>query len=153
MWPFTKKKKAIDSSRVLEAGLVKLRPLLEGHGFSDGASDSGIAHGEYATKCFRRGDIELGLIVRGTEIGCPNYSIGDCHVGHDNLLAELGAADAAQLVSLGFVSWGARNGGDQFDSLAADLRELILPVLVRSEDDFRNAIAQARKKLQAQRGF
>jgi hypothetical protein len=140
---------ATDESVFLSAGVERLRPLLEGVGFSyqpgDEAASSG---GPFATGFFRRGDLEIGLIVRDrNRLGCPNYSVGHGYAGHADLLWALGRDGQGRLVE-GFTSYAATDGGDPFLAFEADLRDIILPALKESEVNFRRAVARAHRKFQ-----
>lgn len=103
--------------------------------------------GAFATVVFRRTPLELGIIVRGVVLGCPNYSVGSGYVGHDGLIEALGRAGDEQLIAGVGLSFRARDGGDPVDALCTDLKRIILPVLDASEDDFRAAIAAASVRL------
>ena len=133
----------------MRSGLEKIRPLLGLEGFrfepGDEAASSG---GAFATCVFRRGSLQVGLIVRnGNQLGCPNYSAGHGYAGHDDVIWALGRDGKAQLVLRGR-SYTAADGGDPFDALATDLRDVILPALRKSEAAFSAAIARAHRKFQ-----
>jgi len=75
----------------------------------DGGNSSG---GSFASAAFRRGDLEIGLIVRGQgELGCPNYSRGKGYAGHEDVFGALGHEGEERLVLSGFISYADRDGG------------------------------------------
>ncbi|MFN8177509.1 MAG: hypothetical protein U0167_06265 [bacterium] len=105
--------------------------------------------GAFAAGWFRRGDLEIGLIVRDRcQLGCPNYSEGRGHAGHHDLFWALGRDGEARLVPGAFLSCASRDGGDPFLALETDLIDVILPALESSEPDFRNAIARAHERFE-----
>lgn len=134
-------------SEFLSAGIEKLRPLLKANGFRyEPGTDGSSSGGSFATGSFRRGDLEIGLIVRNQrELGCPNYSVGDGYAGHEDLLWALGR-DGGALVPSSFFTYAARGDGDSFDALEVDLRDVILPALRDSELEFGKAVARARER-------
>jgi len=135
----------------LEAGLGKLRPLLEAHGFEWEPVAIGATHSRFNTWAvvhLRRPNLEIGLIVRNqNELGCPNYAMEpyERFASHRSLLAALHKQDGARLVpeSQHGVSYRAKDGGDPIDALHADLRDAILPVLRESEEKFFKALSDA----------
>ena len=139
----------------LDAGAAKLLPVLTPHGFDYVPRDSGVSSGgSFATSSFRRGALEVGLIVRnGAVLGCPNYSVGQGFGGHDDLIASLGAAGREKLISGPWPSFVGREGADAFEALSADLEQIILPALTRSEASFRRALAKAVQEHQGRLGF
>jgi hypothetical protein len=138
-----------DSRRFLEAGVAKLQPLLTSLGFESG-SDGGVSSGgPFATGYFRRGKLEIGLIVRnGDQLGCPNYSEGRGYASHTDMFWALGRAGEARLIPGDSLSYKASDGGDPFDALFADFEQVILPALQESPDTFSAALARAHKKFQ-----
>ena len=130
------------------AGIEKLRAVLEMVGFRYEPGDVGVScGGAFAAGFFRRGDLEIGLIVRSrNELGTPNYTQGHGYASHEDLFRELGHDGEARLVPGDFPSHVARDGSDPFDALEGDLRNTILPALSASEVDFREAIARAHRK-------
>jgi hypothetical protein len=139
----------------LNDGLSAIRPLLEARGFTYSEAEQAVSSGgSFAVANFSRGDMEIGLIVRnGSQLGCPNYAAADGYVGHDDLIWALGHEGKEQLVEGDWHSFRARDGGNVFDALRADLELIILPVLDRSEEAFRTAVAGARAHLQEKRGW
>jgi len=139
-----------DESAFLSAGVEKLRPLLEEQGFQYDPGHTGVSSsGPFATGHFRRGDVEIGLIVRHrNELGSPNYSEGRGYAGHEGLFWALGRDGEARLVPGEYDSYIAGDGGNPFDALETDLRGVILPALRTSEVDFRSAIARAYRRFQ-----
>lgn len=139
----------------LDAGVKKIRPLLAEYGFEYVPGDEAVSSGgPFAVALFRRGDLEIGLIVRdGNDLGCPNYGEGQMHVGHSNLIWTLGHAGEEELVESSWTSYIAKSGGDPFVALRSDLRKIILPELRKSESGFRLALARAREKRRLIRGF
>jgi hypothetical protein len=128
----------------LDAGAARIAPTLARSGFTyvpgDTAPSSG---GPVAVGYFRRGDFEIGLIVRNQRaLGCPNYSVGAGFAGHDDLMNTLGAQGNSRLVPGPWPTYVASDGSDVFDALAADLERFLIPVLMRSEEEFRTALAK-----------
>lgn len=100
--------------------------------------------GSFAVGFFRRGPLEIGLIVRNrNELGCPNYFAGKGYAGHDDMIWALGADGKEQLVAGEWLSFQARSGGDAFDALRHDLENIILPALDDSEVQFLESLAHA----------
>jgi hypothetical protein len=139
----------------MDAGVEKLRALLTAHGFDyDAGHDGSASGGPFAISYFRRGSLEIALIVRNrTELGCPNYSEGKGFAGHSDMVWALGYEGKAQLVSGEWLSFVAKDGGNPFDALRADLELLVLPALQESESTFRLALRRAVKKFQESLGF
>lgn len=134
--------------------MAKLASLFEARGFVTGGIEEGTSSGgAFATVTCRRGALEIGLIVRGDELGCPNYSDGSGFVGHDDMIGALGCAGEQELVSGHGLGYGAWYGGDAFDALRSDLECIILPVLDASEVAFLSAIAAARASIVQARGW
>lgn len=134
----------------LEIGVAKLRPLLVADGFKyysgDQAASSG---GSFATGFFRKGNLEIGLIVRNRkQLGCPNYSEGHGYAGHTDLFSALGRQEEQNLVAGDYLSYQAKDGGDPFDALFTDFEQVILPALRKSPIDFSAAISRAHKMFQ-----
>jgi hypothetical protein len=131
--------------RTLDAGVEKLRPSLNARGFEYSTGDHAVSSGgPFAVGFFRRGDIEIGLIVRSkTALGCPNYSAGHGYAGHEDLISALGADGRQDLVSGEWPSFQSRGGGDPFDALRHDLEHIILPAFDESEVRFRASLARA----------
>jgi len=138
----------------LEAGAARLRPLLGSFGFAyvpgyDGCSGGG----PFAVSYFRRELLEIGLIVRQqAKLGCPNYSVGEGWVGHEDLLAVLGHDGRARLVPGEWPAWVAADGGDGFAALRADLEDPILPALREPPARYRIVLARAVRACRARRG-
>ena len=134
-------------SKILRAGVAKLTPALGRSGFHVDWGDEGVSSGgSFATCFFRKGAVEIGLIVRAPgELGCPNYSIGDGYAGHGDLLWALGHAGEGKLVSGDFLSYHAVDGGDPFDALLHDLITFVLAAYA-SPGHLENAITRAHKK-------
>jgi hypothetical protein len=135
--------------------LQPIETLLIDRGFTKPAPEAGHSSGgAFQAATFRRGALEVGLVVRnGNALGCPNYSYGAGYVGHEDVIAALGRLGEERLVPGQYLAYKARDGGDPFDALYFDLREIILPVLDRSEDDFRLAIDKALRQLRERRGW
>lgn len=130
-----------DEQRFLEAGVARLIPLLSAHGFVRAESEAGRAHSYFATTTFRRGTLEIGLIVRDkNRLGCPAYSAGDGYVGHTELLQALDPEREAALVLDEFVHFKAADSGDPFEALRADLAEVVLPAIANDETGFRRIL-------------
>ena len=139
-----------DSGGFLEAGVAKLEPLLTSFGFEYGSGDGAVSSGgPFATGFFRRGKLEIGLIVRnGDQLGCPSYSEGRGYASHTDIFWALGRAGEARLIPSDFLSYKASDGGDSFDALFADFEHVILPTLQESPDSFSAALARAHRKSQ-----
>ena len=139
----------------LDAGAAKVLPVLTPHGFEYVPGYVGVSSGgSFATGSFRGGAFEIGLIVRNrAALGCPNYSVGEGFAGHDDLIAALGAAGTERLISGTWSSFIAREGTDAFEALSADLEQIILPALTRSEATFRLALANAVDEHHGRLGF
>ena len=151
MIPFARSREA----KVLAAGVDLLRASFEARGFTyHSGTNATSSGGPFATGHFRKGSLEISLIVRNkTQLGCPNYSEGNGYAGHDDIVRTLGFAGQEALVhgeQLGFVS---RSGGDAFEALGADLSQIVFPELDRSETSFREALARAVKLAQASLGL
>lgn len=139
----------------LEDGLQEIRSLLESRGFAYSAgSEAASSAGPFATGTFQRGPLRIGFIVRNRDaLGCPNYTDGQGYVGHTDLAWALGAEGKERLVEGEWLSYRARDGGDPFAALQADLKELVLPVLDASERTFLESLARARQHLREKRGW
>jgi len=130
---------------VLARGIEKIRGILEARGFHYAPGDQSVSSGgSFAVGFFRRGDLEIGLIVRsGGALGCPNYSEQRDCAGHEELIQEIDPSAEAQLVAGEFVHFRSRVGGDAFDALRVDLETVILPALDASDAEFRQALRRA----------
>jgi hypothetical protein len=137
----------------LAVGIEKLETLLKEYGFDYYPGDQAVSSGgRFALGFFRRGNLEIGLIVRHqNELGCPNYSEGgEGYAGHDDLFWALGKEGESMLVPGQDLAYVARDGGDPFDALLSDLEHVILPAIQKSDADFSRARARAHKKFQDQ---
>jgi hypothetical protein len=132
----------------LRRGVQRLTPTLTAHGFQYTDGDQAVSSGgPFAVGFFRRGPLELGLIIRSRDrLGCPNYSVGHGYAGHGSLVWALGADGTERLIEVEHVHMKDRDGGDGFDALLEDLETIILPTLCASEDRFRDALDCARRK-------
>lgn len=122
---------------------MSIVPLLTAHGFVRTGSEAGVASaGPFAAVTFRRGTIELGLIVRDkARLGGPTYSAGAGYVGHTELVHALDRNRRAKLVEDEWVHFKAADGGDAFEALRADLAEVVLPAVTDDEERFRAVLA------------
>lgn len=137
-----------DERAFLDRGVRKLRALRKQHGFEYEPGEYSTAR-SFATGFFRRGKLEIGLIVRSKDrLGCPNYSEGHGYAGHEDLFWALGQEGEAWLREGEFLSYHARDGGDPFRALKHDLEAVILPALEDSPKDFSKALARAHRKFQ-----
>jgi hypothetical protein len=138
--------------QTLNAGVMKLIPLLSSYGFSVAASNAGSSSGgRFATATFTRGKLEIGLIVRcSSELDCPNYTEGHGYAGHSELIAALQSGIEPKLVPNGPISYWAADGGDAFDALMYDLERIVLPALKHDPAEFSAALAQAHRRFQHQ---
>ena len=139
----------------LDAGIAKIASRLARCQFAyvpgDTATSSG---GPFASGLFRRGDIEIGLIVRNRNtFGCPNYTVGSGFAGHDAVMDALGARGRARLVPGPWPTFVASDGSDVFDAFADDLEQFLFPVLTRSEEQFRAALTKAVRDRLERLGF
>ena len=134
----------------LNRGIAKLQPLLAEYGFQYEPGDQAVSSGgAFATGFFRRGKLEISLIVRfGDQLGGPNYSEGAGYAGHTDMFWALGRAGEATLVPSDSLSFKARDGGDAFEALLTDFETIILPALQESPNDFSAALARAHRKFQ-----
>jgi len=142
-------------STFLARGVESLRDQFISRGFiyqpGTAASSSG---GPFATAHFRKGDLEVGLVVRhNSRLGCPNYSLGNGFAGHNDLVRALGYEGREDLVEGERLEFVSRSGRDAFAALRSDLESLILPVFDRSETEFRSALAVAVRDAHARLGF
>jgi hypothetical protein len=135
-------------ANTLAAGVELLEPLLKQAGFSYRSGDSAASSGgSFSNGFFVRDEIELAVIVRSEcRMGVPNYTTGHGYASHHRVLAALGVERESMLIQPDHFSYSAKNGGDAFLALYEDLRDLVIPVLERSEDDFRAAINTAAKE-------
>lgn len=132
----------------LRRGAQKLLPTLTAHGFQYTEGDQAVSSGgPFAVGVFRRGQLELGMIVRsGDRLGCPNYSVGQGYAGHGSLVWALREDGNERPVEDEHVHMKDRDGGDGFDALLQDLETIILPALRASEESFFAALDRASRK-------
>lgn len=137
-------------ANALEEGVQLLLPLLTKAGFTYRAGDvAASSGGRFANGFFLRDSTEIGLIVRSQcQLGTPNYSRGHGYASHDRVLVALGLEDKSRLTRPDDFTYAAKDGGDPFQALFDDFRDLIIPVLERSEDDFFAAIDKAVREFQ-----
>jgi hypothetical protein len=110
--------------------------------------------GPFAVAFFRRGRLEIGLIVRHRmALGCPNYSAGAGYAGHDDLVWALGATGKEQLVAGEWLSFKARDCNDPFDALRHDLESIVLSALDESEVQFLASLQRAVDRARASLGL
>jgi len=150
-------------AKYLSSGITSLRGLMTAYGFKYSSGTTATSSGgAFANGFFRRGTLEIGLVVRnGDELGCPNYTTGDGYAGHEDLIWALGSAGTEALVPakphagvfVGPLSYVNREGGDAFAALGLDLERIILPSLGRSESEFYDSLARAVKKGQSEIGL
>lgn len=138
-----------------DRGIAAVRGGFTERGFTYSPGPRATASaGPFATATFRRGDLEIGLIVRNTnQLGCPNYSLGRGYAGHQDVVWALGHSGSEQLVAGEELEFVARNGGDPFAALSTDLETLIFPAFDRSEKDFHRAVAAAVEHVRDVRGW
>lgn len=129
---------------VLDAGAERLLASLSAHGLKYSRGDQGVSSGgPFAVGFFRRGALEIGLIIRsGNELGCPNYSAGRGYAGHGDLMYVLGVAGREELVEDSRWAFKERDGGDPFEALRHDLESILLPALASSETQFLAALGR-----------
>jgi len=139
----------------LEAGIERVRAALGARGFEYSRGDQAVSSGgPFAVGFFRRGNLEIGLIVRDSvALGGPNYSVGRGYAGHHHLIWALGAEGTEQLVAGDSVSFKARTGGDAFEAFRHDLESIVLPALDASEARFLVSLGRAVDKARAEIGL
>ncbi len=139
----------------LDAGVEKLRPGLSSRGFEYSMGDQAVSSGgPFAVGFFRRGMLEIGLIVRDRiALGCPNYSSGHGSAGHHHLIWALGAEGKEHLAPGKWLSFEARTGGDPFEALRHDLEAIVLPALDESEAQFLASLGRAIDKARVELGL
>ena len=138
-------------SLILDAGLQKLRPLLEPRGFRFDDVVFGASHG-FGVFCPVVSDsVEIHVtVVDSVGIRSPSYRMrspwGTAGCGHIPLLEVLGCTQAHLVPadSPHGLSYVAAGGGDPFDALVDDLQAWVLPAFDESETDFLSAIQHAR---------
>jgi hypothetical protein len=132
----------------LTEGIAKMQSVLGSAGLRlEGGSQASASLGPFASATFRRGEFAIGLIVRGRDcFGGPDYSYENRHTLHEDLFWALGQEGRNQLIRKERFQYVGRDGGDPFDALAADLREVIVPSLTQSEEQFRTAAHRASEK-------
>jgi hypothetical protein len=138
----------------LEAGVRTVEGPLVDLGFSYEPDVAGTSsRGSFATGRFRRGNIEIGLIVRQGHFGGPSYGVGGLFADHGELIAVLGLKGRERLIAGKRANYVARDGTDAFAALRLDLEELILPALIRSEPEFRAAVVNVANALARRLGM
>ena len=124
-----------------------LDPILTPHGFTFFPGDTGVSSGGgFANGHYRQSTNELGLIYRGSELGCPNYVSEGVGAGHHELMRELGRAeDCALWFDDALDKWClvARDGRRVTDALVADLSTIVLPCLSQTPAVYRSALGRA----------
>lgn len=143
------------ASSVFERGIAAVHSgfAMRGFTYSPGTRATASA-GPFANATFRKADLEIGLIGRNTnQLGCPNYSVGRGYAGHGDVIWALGRAGTEQLIAGQGLEFVARDGGDPFAALSADLETLIFPAFDRSEQAFRGIIDAAVKHVHDVRGW
>jgi hypothetical protein len=143
------------ASIFFERGIEALRPAFAMRGFTYVPGVRATASGgPFTTAFFRKGDLEIGLIVRNTnQLGCPNYSIGRGYAGHEDVAHALGYSGTQQLIAGQHLEYVARDGGDPFAALSADLDTLIFPAFDQSEKAFHSIIDAAVRRVRDVRGW
>ena len=139
------------SRDALEAGIDLMKENLSSAGFSIELGDVGNSSGgPFASACFRRGDLEIRVIVRGgSRMGLPNYSVGKGYAGHTDLVRRLGKGGTEQLISASFQECVGRQGQEPFQAFKEDIDRIILPALRRSEERFFAALLEAYEDFQS----
>jgi hypothetical protein len=141
--------------QTLRDGVERVEQVLRSHGFTHTLQEPGISSGgPFAVAEFRRGKLNIGLIVRNKDqLGCPNYSVGQGFAGHQDLIAELGHTGEEQLVSGSDLSYVGKDDQNPFDALIADLQEFIVPWIEKSEESFLAALRRAVARHHERLGF
>ena len=139
----------------LQTGVDRLDRVLRPVGFNHTLGSPGSSPGgPFAVATFRRGSLEIGVIVRnGDQLGCPNYSVGEGYAGHQDLIAELGHGGEELLVAGPHLSYVGKNSLDAFDALGRDLEAYVIPALGKSEHAFKDALRRAVAAAQKRLGF
>ena len=143
----------LDQELKAKAELAKLvetlDPILSPHGFVFEADQSGYSSGGgFANGFYRRPRDEIGLIFRGSKLGCPNYASDQKNAGHDELMEALGRGDDCALSFDDNVDvWRlfAKRGHNIVDAFVWDLTHIILPCLENTPDRFRGAVLRAHR--------
>ncbi len=134
----------------LQTGVDRLDRVLRPLGFEYGVSSGG----PFAVATFRRGSLEIGVIVRnGSQLGCPNYSVGNGYAGHQDLIAELGHGSEELLIPGPHLSYIGKSNLDAFEALGRDLEAYVVPALVKSEHAFEDAVRRAVGAAHKRLGF
>lgn len=126
-----------------------LHPILVPHGFKFFPGETGVSSGGgFANGSFRRStdELGLGLIYRGSQLGCPNYELGRFGAGHHELMHELGRVDDCALwFDDALDKWClfVRHGPSVTGALVADLTRIILPCLSQTPEIYRGALERA----------
>jgi hypothetical protein len=134
----------------LAALVAVLDPVLVPHGFTFVPGDTGVSSGgSFSNGHYRHATVEIGLIYRGPDLGCPDYTSGHVGVGHNSLMRELGRAeDCALWFDDSIDRWClvARRGMTVVDALVADLTTIVLPCLLLTPKTWAAALAQAQER-------
>ena len=141
----------------LQEIVARLGPILNPHGFHfDTEYNAVSSSGPFENGHYERSPIRIGLIVRGTHLGCPIYEYGKHHIGHNELLEHLGRAEDALLrfdERLDKRELVTKDGRDVVDALVADIEDIILPTILDDRKSFKKAVKAAHRKNLAEMGI
>jgi hypothetical protein len=142
--------KSIERSRTnLQIVLERLDPILIPHGFHCEMGDAGVSSsGSFANGFYKRGPIEIGLIMRGDALGSPNYGYQGHSASHDELVEALGRTDGVLRFDRRFDHWKlvTVDGRPILDALVSDLEAIIVPTILENPTAYTEAIGEARTR-------
>lgn len=137
-----------NSHEQLQVVLARLDPILGQHGFQFHPEYNAVSSGgPFSNGFYGRPPIRIGLIVRGDELGCPNYDYEKYKSGHSELIQQLGRAEDARLrFDDDLAKWKlvTVDGRDILDALVADLENIILPTIINDVSVYRQAVMAAQ---------
>jgi hypothetical protein len=134
--------------------VARLDPILNPHGFTFVSEGNAVSSGgPFANGFYVRLPIKIGLVVRDSTFGMPVYYWGECHCGHDDLIAKLGRLPEST-VRFNEERWSLEttDGGNIVDAVVADVENIILPTILRDPAEIQGAVAASHKERMARWG-
>lgn len=138
-----------ECKQALLAAAKELEPVFSKLGYSFSFDDTGVSSGgPYATGFFYGSACRVGLIWRsGSGLGGVNYEVGKISCGHDELLVELGVAQASWFkFNEKQMAVKPKKGHTPTEALAHDIQVFLADSLRMKQEEFLPLVQKARER-------